>query len=206
MILEKSFQIQECLQMQSVEDNLHCLDVSTLGSSSASWSAMKGSLSLIGVGSPTVALPVTWLSLLGRTKGSTMDPKSDQHPGSSLVSFAGSQGLPLLFWKCNVRRSNPYLGRTSFCSTSTCWWRPSGQNVQAMQNCLWQSAFLNAPESKKISPRSSTYIVLSHNDIIHQRARHVSKTITTQAHPSHTSVYLKDAASSELLKVAYSCD
>ena len=50
--------------------------------------------------------------------------------------------------KCYVRRSNPYLGRTSFRSTSACWWWPPG---------LWQTAFLNATESERITPRSSGF-------------------------------------------------
>ena len=51
-------------------------------------------------------------------------------------------------WKCYIRRSNLYLGRTSFRSTSTCWWWPPG---------LRQTAFLNAPESERITPRSSGF-------------------------------------------------
>ena len=49
-------------------------------------------------------------------------------------------------WKCYLRRSNPYLGRTSFRSTSTCWWQPPGlkhpsnaelSSTDCVSKCSW---------------------------------------------------------------------
>ena len=48
--------------------------------------------------------------------------------------------------QCCVSRSNPYLGRTSFCSTSTCWWQPPGSkhpsdaessSTDCVSKCSW---------------------------------------------------------------------
>lgn len=57
--------------------------------------------------------------------------------------------------KCYVRRSNPNLRMTSFIALYLSDDNSQGQKVQVMANYLRQTAFLNAPESDRITPKSS---------------------------------------------------
>ena len=54
-----------------------------------------------------------------------------------------------------VRKSNPYLRRTPCVALQLADDDSQGRNVQVMKNHLWPIAFLNAPESESITPKSS---------------------------------------------------
>ena len=67
--------------------------------------------------------------------------------------------------KCYVRSFNPYLGRTTFCSTSTCWWwRPPGSkcpsdakssSTDCVSKCTWIQKDFPKIICIKSSPKST---------------------------------------------------